>query len=133
MDGSSHADGRLKFGSNEVVLWDNKSTEYPYEFPEGHFDQFLNYIRVQPVRPTLFLVIVGDYLDQAVSTAQKLKAYSEMDTDVALIKACDLKFVAENWTQYSSKKVPAFNLEVFNLTGELTREVLVNRMSWVLG
>src|SRR5699024_8853221 len=26
MDGSKHADGRLKYNSREVILWDNKST-----------------------------------------------------------------------------------------------------------
>lgn len=84
------------------------------------------------MRTTLFLVVVGDYTDNAVSQAYKLKALSEKDTDVALIKAEDLKFVAENWHEHSKLKCPVFNLEVFNITGELTRDMLESRMSWAL-
>lgn len=133
MTGSKHADGRLKHNSKEVVLWDNKSTEKSYHFPEEHFEQFLGYIRADSMRPTLFLVITYDYTPEAVAQAQKLKAYSEQDTDVALITAADLKFVAEEWKTYSGKKEPEFNLQVFNLTGELDRNTLMGRMSWALG
>src|SRR5699024_8029331 len=83
MKGSRHADGKLKFNSKESILWDNKSTEKPYTFPESHFQQFLNYIRSDDMRVTLFLIIVHDYTKEAVAQAQKLKAYSEEDTDVA--------------------------------------------------
>lgn len=129
---SNHADGKLKKDSKNSVLWDNKSTETPYDFPQEHFDQFLRYIRSDPVRITLFLVVVGDYTKAAVAQAYKLKAHSEKDTDVALIRARDLKFVAENWYERSGLKRPVFNLEVFNVTGELTRDMLENRMSWAL-
>lgn len=42
------------------------------------------------MRVTLFLIIVHDYTKEAVAQAQKLEAFSEQDTDVALIKASDL-------------------------------------------
>ncbi len=132
MNGSKHADGKIKYNSKEVILWDNKSTEKPYIFPEEHFNQFLGYIRSEALRVTLFLIIVSDYTKEAVAKAQKLKAYSEEDTDVAIIKATDLKYVAENWRDYSNKKQPTFDLQVFNLTGELTRNMLINRMEWAL-
>lgn len=133
LKGSAHPDGRLKHNAREVVLWDNKSTDQPYSFPDEHINQFLGYIRADTMRPTLFLVIVYDYTREAVSQAQRLKAYSETDTDVALVKAADLKFVAENWQSYSGRKTPEFDLQVFNMTGQLTRDTLVERMSWVLG
>lgn len=132
MQGSRRSDGRLKFSSRETVLWDNKSTEAAYIFPQDHVEQFLGYIRSEAVRPTLFLVVVGHYEPQAVIQAQKLKAMNESDTDVALITASDLKYVAENWRSYSGRKDPEFLLQVFNITGALTREVLQNRMSWIL-
>lgn len=59
-------------------------------------------------------------------------AYFEEDTDVALIKATDLKFLAEEWKNYSTQKEPQFNLQIINMTGELTRTQLMNRMSWTL-
>jgi hypothetical protein len=131
--GSAHADGRAKISRKEVLLWDNKSTESPYTFPEEHLNQFLNYIRADQMRPTVFLVIVGEYTPAVVQQAQKLKAFSaEVDTDVAIITARDLKAVAEDWRAYSTKKTPKFNLEVFNLTGVLKSEILKDRMKWAL-
>jgi len=132
MKGNRHADGKLQFNGSEVILWDNKSTEEPYDFPEKHFNQFLRYIRTEEMRVTLFLIIVQDYTKEAVAQAQKLKAFSEEDTDIALIKASDLKYVAEQWKSYSDQKNPVFNLQVFNMTGELTRNLLMSRMGWAL-
>lgn len=132
MDGTRHADGKIEFNKQDVILWDNKSTEDPYTFPEKHFNQFLRYIRSEEMRVTLFLIIVHDYTKEAVAQAQKLKAFSEEDTDVALIKATDLMYVAEQWKSYSDQKHPTFNLQVFNMTGELTRNLLLNRMDWAL-
>lgn len=132
MDGTRHADGKVEFNKQEVVLWDNKSTEKPYTFPESNFNQFLRYIRSEEMRVTLFLVIVHEYTNEAVAQAQKLKAYSEEDTDVAIIKATDLVYVAEQWQNYSDQKNPEFNLQVFNMTGELTRNMLLSRMEWAL-
>lgn len=132
MEGTRHADGKIEFNKREVILWDNKSTEEPYSFPEKHFNQFLRYIRSEEMRVTLFLIIVHDYTKEAVAQAQKLKAFSEEDTDVALIKASDLIYVAEEWKTFSNQKNPDFNLQVFNITGELTRNLLLNRMEWAL-
>src|SRR5699024_6310833 len=44
MPGSTHADGRVKIDGKHVLLWDNKSTETPYSFPDEHVEQFLGYI-----------------------------------------------------------------------------------------
>jgi hypothetical protein len=132
MKGSKHADGKVKYNSKEVILWDNKSTELPYTFPEEHFEQFLGYIRSEEMRVTLFLIITAEYTSKAISQAQKLKAFSEQDTDVAIISASDLKFIAEEWKNYSGQKEPKFNLQVFNLTGELDRNLIIDRMSWAL-
>lgn len=132
MEGTRHSDGKIQFNKKEVILWDNKSTEKPYHFPENHFNQFLRYIRAEQMRVTLFLIIVQDYTKEAVAQAQKLKAFSEEDTDVAVIKASDLKYVADQWINFSEQKDPVFNLQVFNMTGELTRSLLLSRMQWAL-
>jgi len=132
MPGSTHADGRVKIDGKHVLLWDNKSTETPYSFPDEHVEQFLGYIRSDIMRPSVFLVVVSDYTEGAIHQAQKLKAFSETDTDVALVRARDLKFVAENWRSYSGKKVPTFNLHLFKLTGDLDESTLKSRMSWAI-
>ncbi len=59
-------------------------------------------------------------------TAQRLKVESGTDTDVALITAENLAWVAENWQPYS--KNGSFDPEVFNHTGVLTRKTLEERM-----
>lgn len=132
LDGSKRADGSIQYNAKEVFLWDNKSTEQPYRFPAEHYDQFLGYIESDRIRPTAFLVIVGEVHDDAALHAHKLKAHSRTDTDVAIIRAEDLKFVAETWKEHSDKKEPVFNLQVFNMTGILDRKTLINRMSWAL-
>ena len=132
MNGSKHADGKLQLNQKDAILWDNKSVEKAYNFPDSHFDQFLGYIRTENMRVTLFLIITAEYTNEAVSKAQKLKAYSEEDTDVAIISAADLKYVAESWRNHSSMKEPKFNLQVFNLTGELNRSTLASRMDWAI-
>ncbi|MCJ0931471.1 hypothetical protein GLV94_00180 [Virgibacillus halodenitrificans] len=132
MKGSKHADGKLQYNHKEAILWDNKSVESPYTFPDSHFDQFLGYIRTEEMRVTLFLIITSDYTNNSISKAQKLKAFSDEDTDVAIISASNLKYVAEEWKKFSTSKDPKFNLQVFNLTGELTRSTLKSRMEWAI-
>ncbi|SDI80999.1 SAP domain-containing protein [Natribacillus halophilus] len=132
MPGSKHADGKIKLDAKTSLLWDNKSTEKPYAFPEDHVEQFLGYIRSEKTKASIFLIIASDFTPEAVNQAQKLKVFSEDDTGVALIKAEDLKFVAENWQDYSGQKKPSFDLQVFNLTQVLDRKLLANRMEWVI-
>lgn len=67
MEGARHADGKVQFSSTEVILWDNKSTEEPYTFPDKDFKQFLRYIRSDKMRVTLFLIVVHDYTKGAVA------------------------------------------------------------------
>ncbi|PYZ94881.1 hypothetical protein CR194_04980 [Salipaludibacillus keqinensis] len=132
MPGSKHCDGKIKFNTKESLLWDNKSIEGTYSFPNDHFEQFLGYIRANDNRVTLFLIITSKISPESISQAQRLKAFTETDTDIALISAENLKFIAENWKGYSNKKDPKFSLQVFNLTGELTRNTIVDRMNWAI-
>ena len=73
-----------------------------------------------------FLVIVPAVADEALANAHRLKSESGSDTDVALITAEDLVWVAEEWKGRSSRD--SFNLEVLNAIGILTRTVLDQRM-----
>ncbi|MFB4160997.1 SAP domain-containing protein [Geomicrobium sp. JSM 1781026] len=132
MPGSKHADGRIKFDTKSVMLWDNKSTEKSYTFPNAHFDQFLGYIRSEKMRVAVFLIVAHDFTQEAINQAQKLKVFSEQDTGVALIRTEDLKYIAEHWKEYSEQKKPEFNLQVFNLTAEMNRQLLTNRMEWII-
>ena len=131
-EGNEHADGAVAFSNGQVLLWDNKSKEQEYAFPKSHADQFLRYIRESTQRVNVFVVIVPDLAPKAEQQAMQLKYRNNTDTDVALIRARDLKFVAENWPDFA-KTDQSFDLNVFNATGILERSDLEERMKMLLG
>lgn len=125
--GNEHADGIARFPkSKELFMWDTKSKETIYEFPNDHFNQFRRYIHNSPERVNCFLIIAPEISEKSIENAYRLKIKSGMDTDVALISAADLKWVAENWGSFSQEE--AFNLDVLNFTGILDRTSLKSRM-----
>jgi hypothetical protein len=127
MPGSDHCDGCMRFGkSSELFMWDNKSKESVYTFPPAHMRQFKRYIRDAHDRVSCFLVIVPEIADGAELNAARLKVESGTDTDVALITAEDLVWLAEQWAAKGTGK--PFNLDVLNITGILTRQVLESRL-----
>lgn len=130
MPGTEHADGGVAFPSGELLLWDNKGKESVYTFPKSHFDQFKRYIRESAKRVNVFLVVVPSIGPEAKLQAMKLKHACGTDTDIAVITAEDLKWVAEHWPKFS--KNGAFTLEVFNTTGILDRATLEERMGVLL-
>ncbi len=134
-DGSEHSDGCLKFNNGDLLLWDNKSlNNEKYTFPNSHLKQFKRYIRDvsnRGDRVSCFLIIVPDFDESAKENALKLKYESGSDTDISIISAENLKFIAEEWTK-NKKNQKDFNLQVFNTTGLLTREETKNRMKLFL-
>jgi len=117
--GSEHPDGGVLFPDNELLMWDNKSKETKYTFPELHFKQFRRYINDSPERVKVFLIITGEIDNDSELSAIRLKQSTRTDTDVAIISASDLKYIAENWKKL--QKSDKFNLNIFNLTGILDR------------
>ncbi len=126
--GSDHADGVLDFGHGDALfMWDTKSKETVYTFPNNHMNQFKRYIRDSDRRVTCFLVIAPEIDPFALENALRLKAESGTDTDVALVAAADLKWLAEEWREHA-KSTARFDLQVLNYTGILDRHVLQQRM-----
>jgi hypothetical protein len=127
--GTEHSDGCMLFGnSNELLMWDNKTQETAYKFPNSHFNQFKKYIDNayrNGKRVSCFLIIVPEIEKGAKENATKLKSYSVVDTDVSIITAENLKWLAEEW--HKVKPEEKFNLQVFNTTGILTKEIIKER------
>lgn len=129
--GVEHCDGCMEFSnSRELFMWDNKCkmTE-KYKFPNSHLNQFKRYIRDasnRGSRVSCFLIVVPDFEDVASNNAERLKYESGQDTDVAIIAAATLKWVAEEWAKNYEGKV--FNLQILNKTGLLTKEELKRRI-----
>jgi len=130
MSGLNHADGKLVCG-NEVILWDNKSCEKEYEFPEAHFEQFKGYIKNEEKKVTLFLVIAPSYTSDAEDKAHKLKAITGGDTDIGLITADELKYLVTTWHKLNTGK-NNFDLRVLDHTGRLTKQVIDQRLKWFI-
>jgi len=127
MPGSEHPDGSFEMRSGgDLLLWDNKSKETVYSFPQSHVRQFKRYIRDSDRRVSCFLIIAPEIDDGAAAVAARLKVESRTDTDIALISAEDLLWVAEQWSQHKSNR--PFDPEVFNITGLLDRQTLEQRM-----
>lgn len=131
LDGVDHADGAVVMKNGELLLWDNKGKESLYKFPKSHINQFKRYIRESTKRVNVFLVIVPE-LDKEACTqsARELKYSTETDTDVAVITATNLKYVAENWKKFGKKN--SFDMKVFNYTGVLVRQTLDQQMKLIL-
>lgn len=129
--GSDHPDGTLEMqAGGDLMMWDTKSKEKAYRFPASHLRQFKRYIRDSSRRVSTFLVIAPEIEDAAATTAARLKSESGADTDVALITAENLKWLAENWPDHTRSS--SFDLEVFNATGILDRQALESRMKLFL-
>jgi hypothetical protein len=127
MPGSDHPDGSVRFGRRgDLFMWDNKSKETIYSFPPSHMKQFKRYIRDAHDRVSCFLVIVPEIAEGAEHNAARLKIDSGTDTDVALIAAEDLLWLAEEWQ--ATRPGRQFNVDVLNITGVLTRQVLEQRL-----
>ncbi|MGM0558011.1 MAG: hypothetical protein ACQEVA_16620 [Myxococcota bacterium] len=124
MKGSDHPDGSILMDDGTLMMWDNKSKEGTYTFPNTHLKQFKRYIRDSiDHRVNCFMVIVPDVAEEAEQNCLKLKYDSQQhDSDVCIITAEDLKWIAENWQDMSSKD--EFNLAVFDQTGILSRKKL---------
>lgn len=128
MEGTNHPDGLLEFGkSKELLMWDTKSKETIYEFPNDHYRQFKNYIQESVQRVSCLLVIAPEISDKCLDNAYKLKSASGCDADVALISAENLKWIAENWKEYAPKR-KKFNLEALNYTGVLDTQTIKQRL-----
>lgn len=129
--GSDHCDGCFEFrAGRELFMWDTKSKEGVYTFPRSHLRQFKRYIRDSDRRVSCFLIIVPAIGEAVEEQTARLKIESRSDTDVAVIEAEDLKWVAEHWRERT--KDAQFDLEVFNVTGVLDRSTLEQRMNLFL-
>lgn len=131
MAGSEHPDGCVRFGGRRrdaVLMWDNKSTENAYSFPPSHLRQFKRYIRDSADPVECFLVVVADPDGSAMERVWQLAA--QCDANVAVVAAEDLGWVAEEWRLRSPDG--RFDLEVFKMSGILTRSILKQRMGLFL-
>lgn len=130
-EGNDHPDGTIDLDDGTLFMWDNKSSADVYTFPNSHVRQFKRYIRDSvDHRVNVFMIVVPDVADEAEQNCIRLKQESQHDSDVAIVRAEDLKWVAENWADYTA--ADDFDLAVFNNTGILRRDKLEQMMDVLL-
>ncbi|WP_221032160.1 SAP domain-containing protein [Actomonas aquatica] len=98
--GSAHADGVLSF-RDKVIVWDNKSKESPVHLKD-HLRQFETYIRNSERPVAGFWVIGPDFTTESQSLAMQFTV--DCGATITLVKACDLKHIAEAWAKRNEKK-----------------------------
>jgi hypothetical protein len=127
MPGSNHPDGCVDLdGTNRLILWDCKSCEGPYTLTEGSSRQFLAYANATEARvASPMLVVAPDFTEESVAVAHKLKTLCRPGTEIALVAADDLKWLAELWQKRGKGPLP---WQVLAVTGRLTRSMIQDRL-----
>lgn len=131
MEGSRHADGRvLLTASKRVLLWDCKSCETKYTLTDALARQFLGYCEeAAPAIASPMLIIAPGFSSDSAAVAQRLKALCPPGTEVALITADSLLWLARHWRQRRAKEdVKALPWQILATTGELDQATLESRL-----
>jgi hypothetical protein len=98
--GSAHADGVLSF-RDRVIVWDNKSKEKAVHLKD-HVKQFEGYIRNSERPVAGFWVIGPDFTLESQALAMQFTV--DTGVTITLIRAADLKTVAEAWEKKNGDK-----------------------------
>jgi len=121
--GVAHADGGVVGKKGRVVLWDCKSSLEPYALTDKKSAQFLLYVaKEDPNVVSPFLVFSCEFTSDSAARALALKARCRPGTEIALMTAADLKWLADKWNkEYPDKRLP---LDVLAHTGLLKGGIL---------
>lgn len=98
--GSAHADGVLSY-RDRVIVWDNKSKEKPVHLKD-HVKQFDGYIRSSERPVAGFWVIGPDFTPESQALAMQFTV--DTGVTITLIRAADLKFIADAWEKRNGEK-----------------------------
>jgi len=130
--GAAHADGGVMAKKGRMVLWDCKSALRPYALTEAKCAQFLLYVAKEaPNVVCPFIVFSGEFTGDSEARALALKANCPRGTEIALMTAADLKWLADKWNrEYPDKRLP---LDVLAHTGLLNAGILELRLKLFAG
>jgi hypothetical protein len=130
-EGSNHPDGRAALEDPyRVLLWDCKSCETLYALTDRLARQFLAYATAAaPKVASPLLVIAPGYSTDSVDAVMRLKVLCPPGTEIALITADDLAWLAETWMKRRAQGGPgSLPWQVLATTGLLDRQVLQKRL-----
>lgn len=119
--GTAHPDGALSF-QDKVIYWDNKSKETQVNLRD-HIRQFDSYIKSSE-RPVACFFVIGPAFTPE-SGVLAMQYFVENATTITLIKADDLKAIADDWSSPASgKEEDPFPLGYLIQPGELNRALV---------
>jgi hypothetical protein len=130
-DGTNHPDGRVALEDPyRVLLWDCKSCEGQYALTDRLARQFLAYATsTAPKVASPLLVIAPGYSPDSVDAVMRLKVLCPPGTEIALITADDLLWLADLWAKRRSQGgAGSLPWQVLATTGLLDRQVLQKRL-----
>ena len=132
LTGSAHPDGGVAAKNGKMVLWDCKSAIRAYSLTEPKCAQFLQYVSKEaPNVVCPFLIFSGSFTNESAARALALKANCRPGTEIALMTAAELKWLADKWSKdYSGRVLP---LDVLAHSGFLNTEVLELRLKLFAG
>jgi hypothetical protein len=137
MEGSNHPDGHVNLSDpRRVLIWDCKSCEAAYSLTDRTARQFLAYATAVAPRVASPMLIIGpDFTADSVPAAMRLKAQCAPGTEICLIRAEDLLWLADAWKHRLSKAKTASPLpwEVLSFTGRMTQDLLKQRLKTFSG
>jgi hypothetical protein len=126
--GSKRPDGILSF-KDMYLMWDNKSKDpnKPVNRKE-HIRQFDEYMDASDKRVPIFLVIGPEFTEESETDAIQYTA-KNIDRNVVLVRAEDLKSLAEEWSsEKNKKKDEPFPLGLLKRTGKFERALLGKKL-----
>ena len=124
--GSKRPDGMLSF-KDMYVMWDNKSKESPVNLKD-HLKQFDDYMEASDKRVPIFLVIGPDFTAESLTESMQYTA-QHIDRKIVLVKAGDLRELAEEWNSESNRKRDEpFPLGYLMQSGKFDRSLLGKKL-----
>ena len=127
MPGNNHPDGRVDLpDGTRAILWDCKSCDTVYALTDISARQFLAYVAaIEPRVASPFLVIAPDFTADSVAAAHRLKTACKPGTEIALVTAADLLWLADTWKARADCALP---WQILAVTGRLTRPMMEERL-----
>ncbi len=123
---TEHSDGLLSFRDN-YIMWDNKSAEEMVNLKD-HIKQFDGYMNNADKPVPVFIVIAPDFTPSSEAVAMQYTA-ENIGRNIVLIKAADLKELADLWSDESNKRnADPFPLGFFAQPGLFKLETVKNSL-----
>lgn len=107
------ADGEVE-QNGQWLLWDNKRRRKKFRLGSDARSKIKNYIDTKSQQHDVewFLIIAPDFTDQALSNAEQLEM--QIGTDIRLVRAEDLKTLAQLWRDTYAEDSRELPLSVFS-------------------